>query len=249
MKKMGFTLAEVLITLGIIGVVAALVMPGLIANYQKKVLTTQITRASNIIQNAARLYMAKEEMSDLYNGNGDNPDEMNPYINDFMKASFNVARDCTSSLSGCFADSYININKDPLDDGRSNWQNCYALVSGESVCIFYFSDSAWGGPSMMGIVQYSLVSPATVVVDTNGKKGPNTLGRDLFVMELDANGTLQTLAQQDVLMPGACMYGGACNPATSMSTTCTEATTLLNVVIGSGLCFDSIISDGWQMKY
>lgn len=35
MKK-GFTLAEVLITLGIIGVVAALTLPSLITNYRKK---------------------------------------------------------------------------------------------------------------------------------------------------------------------------------------------------------------------
>ena len=37
-KKQAFTLAETLITLGIIGIVAAMTMPALIANYQKKVL-------------------------------------------------------------------------------------------------------------------------------------------------------------------------------------------------------------------
>lgn len=41
MKK-GFTLAEVLITLGIIGVVAAMTMPSLIQNYRKKEATTRI---------------------------------------------------------------------------------------------------------------------------------------------------------------------------------------------------------------
>lgn len=37
MKLNSFTLAEVLVTLGIIGVVAALTMPTLIANYRKQV--------------------------------------------------------------------------------------------------------------------------------------------------------------------------------------------------------------------
>ncbi len=37
----GFTLAEVLITLGILGVVAALTMPSLTATYQKKVTVTR----------------------------------------------------------------------------------------------------------------------------------------------------------------------------------------------------------------
>ena len=41
MKK-GFTLAEVLITLGIIGVVAALTLPSLITNYRKKQTVAQL---------------------------------------------------------------------------------------------------------------------------------------------------------------------------------------------------------------
>ncbi len=45
MKKIGFTLAEVLITLGIIGVVAALTIPTLVNNYQKKTYVTGLQRA------------------------------------------------------------------------------------------------------------------------------------------------------------------------------------------------------------
>ncbi len=42
--KYGFTLAEVLITLGIIGVVAAMTLPNLIANYRSKVAVTQLKK-------------------------------------------------------------------------------------------------------------------------------------------------------------------------------------------------------------
>ena len=45
-RKSAFTLAEVLITLGVIGVVAALTLPTLIANYQKKNLVTQLKKIS-----------------------------------------------------------------------------------------------------------------------------------------------------------------------------------------------------------
>ena len=44
MKKIGFTLAEVLITLAIIGVVAVMTIPTLIANYQKKATATKVKR-------------------------------------------------------------------------------------------------------------------------------------------------------------------------------------------------------------
>ena len=45
-KKFAFTLAEVLITLGIIGVVAAMTMPSLIANYQEKQRVSQLWRTT-----------------------------------------------------------------------------------------------------------------------------------------------------------------------------------------------------------
>ena len=63
--KRGFTLAEVLITLGIIGVVAAMTMPSLIANYQKKVLVTQLKKEINYIQNNIHKILADEEVDSL----------------------------------------------------------------------------------------------------------------------------------------------------------------------------------------
>ena len=53
-KKNGFTLAEVLITLGVIGVVAALTLPPLIANYQKQILKEQFKVAYSLMQQAWR---------------------------------------------------------------------------------------------------------------------------------------------------------------------------------------------------
>ncbi len=51
-RKSAFTLAEVLITLGIIGVVAAMTMPTLIAKYQKKVFATKVKQTYAILSNA-----------------------------------------------------------------------------------------------------------------------------------------------------------------------------------------------------
>ena len=45
-RKVAFTLAEVLITLGIIGVVAAMTMPSLIQNYQEKATVTKLPSTS-----------------------------------------------------------------------------------------------------------------------------------------------------------------------------------------------------------
>ena len=53
--KFGFTLAEVLITLGIIGVVAAMTIPSLIQKYQEKVFVTGAKKFYSLISQAAQL--------------------------------------------------------------------------------------------------------------------------------------------------------------------------------------------------
>ena len=58
-KKVAFTLAEVLITLGIIGVVAAITIPGLVADYQKKVLVAQFKKSYSNLSNALNLVQAE----------------------------------------------------------------------------------------------------------------------------------------------------------------------------------------------
>lgn len=55
----GFTLAEVLITLGIIGVVAALTIPALISNYRSKVAVTQLKKMYSVMSQAL-LYTVQE---------------------------------------------------------------------------------------------------------------------------------------------------------------------------------------------
>lgn len=58
--KAAFTLAEVLITLGIIGVVAAMTLPALTANYQKRVVETKLSKFYSTISQAINLEVADE---------------------------------------------------------------------------------------------------------------------------------------------------------------------------------------------
>ena len=51
-KKCAFTLAEVLITLGIIGIVAAMTLPAIIGKYEKKLRETQLKEAYSILNQA-----------------------------------------------------------------------------------------------------------------------------------------------------------------------------------------------------
>lgn len=69
-KFIAFTLAEVLITLGIIGVVAAITIPTLITNNRAKKMHTQLLRANSIIQQAALLAKRDDvDLDDVINNN------------------------------------------------------------------------------------------------------------------------------------------------------------------------------------
>ncbi len=61
-NKKAFTLAEVLITLGIIGVVAAMTLPALISLYQKKIVETRLEHTYSLISQA--LKMAEADYGD-----------------------------------------------------------------------------------------------------------------------------------------------------------------------------------------
>ena len=59
-----FTLAEVLITLGIIGVVAAMTLPSLVQNYRKSVVENKLKSEYSLISNAIRMSEAKNGSSE-----------------------------------------------------------------------------------------------------------------------------------------------------------------------------------------
>ena len=91
MQKCAFTLAEVLITLGIIGVVAAITLPTLITNYQKHVVETKLAKFNSTMNQAMRLSMVDNGDPDGWlerNHNYTYPETvefMNTYFLPYMK--------------------------------------------------------------------------------------------------------------------------------------------------------------------
>ncbi len=90
-KKCAFTLAEVLITLGIIGVVAAITIPSLVTSYQKHVVETKLARFNSTMNQTMRLSMADNGDPDSWlerNHNYSYPETvefMNTYFLPYMK--------------------------------------------------------------------------------------------------------------------------------------------------------------------
>ena len=64
-RRVAFTLAEVLITLGIIAVVAALTLPTVVSNYKKQVTVSKLQKAYSTINNAFKQSEAANESSEF----------------------------------------------------------------------------------------------------------------------------------------------------------------------------------------
>lgn len=178
MKK-GFTLAETLITLGIIGVVAAITIPTLISNYQKHVYYTQFMKARSTIENALRLYANDHDCSD--SEPLCNPESGSVAI-DFARY-FNGARIITDSNAPELCKGY---NKLPIRDYKEKGARTYdptGYDSCQSCQIFDFTPNN-GIITIDGIlINFNIDTGdgSCSLVDTNGPDaGPNLFGRDIF---------------------------------------------------------------------
>ena len=181
MKK-AFTLAEVLITLGIIGVVAALTLPSVVQNYQKRSLEVATQKFYSVMSQAIKQYMADEGVDDLRQSSlsttDDDSDEVITAKNDEFFKKYLKAQICEDD---CFADSYKT----------QTGETSYAI--GKSTNDYYIGryllpDGMVVNPGCRGIGRDG--TPGDLYVDVNGRKGPNKIGYDLWSMTVFYDGTI-----------------------------------------------------------
>ena len=177
-KKFGFTLAEVLITLGVIGVVAAMTMPTLIKNYKKHVTETRLKQTYTLLSQAFYMAQAKSgEFSEWDRANG------KTFFDTYWRPYLKVAKECTTT--GC---GYKPIKNDLIfykpDGFTSNWAfnynpySRYGVLLSNGTFIFFITETETATPQNVNIIR----------VDINYTKSPNTLGKDVFAFEYSAEG-------------------------------------------------------------
>ncbi len=161
--KKGFTLAEVLITLAIVGIVAAMTIPTLVLNYQKKVLKNQLINKYALLQQ--QLLYARNEY----------------YVNfrkycvewDYDNAKFKHKDECLAIFNKYFkvVGKCEYKNKPRTYDLK---KEAYIDVGGTAKPKYLLSDGTCYDTTInSGRLGFSF--------DMNGPdKGPNALGHDIF---------------------------------------------------------------------
>ena len=190
-KRIGFTLAEVLITLGIIGVVAALTMPSLINNAKNKELETAFKKSYSNLSNAfQRMYLED------YNGTEIDYD-LSKMVNNLQKYYAKTSA-CINGHTGCSTSVFPMENFEGADSGNFLMTN-YKSYNAQSFALGYCNDGIMS-VSDGSFIYFDVSTPSQVddfgnfyiCVDTNGwKKKPNKLGHDFFLFQVNQkNGKL-----------------------------------------------------------
>jgi prepilin-type N-terminal cleavage/methylation domain-containing protein len=234
--KHGFTLAEVLITLGIIGVVAAITLPTLIQNYKKQVYVNQLKKSVSTLEQGFKKMLADEgvdsldQIPDLMNWYWTT--ENNPY---FVKYFKKVA---TAKEQYVYPDGTYN-----LDGTHVNGIDTY--VGNFTLGYYYLSDGTLIGIELRKdayLVEGGLVG--YVIIDVNGdKKLPNKWGRDIFHFFVFENGSLLPGGGENHELSWqvgpSWRSDGSCGKPNSSD---------ISNTTGYG-CAARIIENGWKMDY
>ena len=227
---LGFTVAEVMIAMAIVGVIAAITVPTIMANYQRQTLTTQFQKNYvDLEQNLTFLQAENYAKTNMYSSilNKKDGKDIADTSGKFLKEYYQVQKDCETTAQPCFASQYASINS-PSTDVAFELCNSDSggvtvqLKDNTAICIIpaMGSREIEANP-VLGIPAHTTPDfPATVYMDVNGSEPPNIGGRDMFTFQIDNFRIVDNTAE----------------------------TNCITSSVGAG-CLNHIIADRWKVRY
>lgn len=189
--KNGFTLAEVLITLAIIGVVASMTLPSVVNKYQEKVTVSKLKKIYSILSQsylyAVEEYGTPDGWGITERDTGDSESEeytAQNAINIRNKLFKNVKKitvcDNAKNMKACGAAKEYFYKNGNVDTGiTSTAAQATALTSIDGSTIMIIANSGGENGEYRGEKQLAHTY-SIIYIDINGPKPPNTWGTDLF---------------------------------------------------------------------
>ena len=241
MKK-AFTLAEVLITLGIIGIVAAMTLPSLIANYQKKVTVNRLKQAYSMINHA--LLLAQKDYDEpkywysgtglLHTGTSNAQTASKKWVETYFIPYLKGAKvhGFKSLKEMGYKTPYVALNGKPISNGNLTKLNDTAnfIELNNSILLTVGYDNKY----INGEDGDTALTDILFRVDINGRQKPNMYGRDMFAFHYSA----QT---------GKLLYFGY-NPTYTRDDVLNKYCSKSVTNNGNLACSGVIMLDGWEIK-
>ncbi len=175
-----FTMAEVLITLGIIGIVAAMTLPTVINNIRDKQFKSMFKKQYSVMSQALQMLYAEDQTPQEFS----DWREMPYYVcrlGEYLNAIQSGLKCAEMAESGDYQNFEGHRNTKVSWHKNGEWYNRKKepqfLNEGYMFMTYYLADGAW--------VNFN--ATRTIFVDVNGRQKPNTIGRDIFYFYLPPN--------------------------------------------------------------
>ena len=189
----GFTLAEVLVTLAVIGVVASLTVPTLMGTMEKAQIISSVKKYTSTLNQAVKMYSVENDCyGDLaacgaFAGTSQHEQAWNA-----IKPYFKLAKDCgVATGEGCFAPGvtykYLDGNDIHIKDNLAFSKGI--LADGASFMITDYINNCSFNRSHTNNTPLVNVC-GDILIDINGHKGPNQYGKDVFAWNITKSGVV-----------------------------------------------------------
>lgn len=191
--KPAFTLAEVLITLGIIGIIAAMTLPSIIQRKQEKVTVNQLKKSYSLLQQSYERIVYETGSAPRYWGmTGMNDASSHIIMANKFVPYFKVIQNCIGKDASF-------TKKHCVDDSRYAAPQNYAsvrLIDGITLIFRHWTGQCnrkWGTTKALENVC------GEIIVDLNGTKSPNMFGEDMFAFYLTNYGVIPVGMQAETI--------------------------------------------------
>ena len=251
-RKFAFTLAEVLITLGIIGVVAAMTMPSLMANYQKKETVVRLQKIYSQISQVIKLAEAEHgsiEGWNYANMGSSSREIVENFLNDYIIKHIKVLKKCdASNMSECINDPVMDL-KGSIAYATTEASALYGVLTQDGYGILFWP----GGITSDDGTESSYSQHMHFIVDINGpRKGENRTGKDIFVISANFGPQVSlsdTSVENRPKRSGVHFYGNGWLPELTRDEILTSSHGCNNTVYRAGVMCGALIQrDGWEIK-
>lgn len=205
--KSAFTLAEILIALTVIGITAALTIPGIVKNHNERSWTTAQSVFIKRLEVATKQMNTEEKLSGYLTTKN--------FVNE-LKKYIKITRICDSNeIAKCFPKEVIwNEGEEPIDIstiksaaniGQDDWDTetiGVEFANGVNAIIAY-NPNAKQDPYNN---QFSATSSSIAILyDVSGRKKPNTKGKDIGMINVTKLGGVQSCMITPSLVDNVCI--------------------------------------------
>lgn len=264
MRKMGFTLAEVLITMTIIGVVAALTTPVLLHNVATADIGPKLAKFRATVENANKMILVENDVNRLSvlirrNANNARTAAYTGLLQNFMR--LDSGADPITHIKDYAGNNESNLQAQVSlftnDRNEDNAARDNTLTANQIIIPLRDSDNAFTFRTVEGMAVHFFIAPSVggagapqtepeslgvILVDINGSAIPNSLGKDIFGFILGNDGMLTPIGSRAV---GSGNDDAFANDSSSWTTSCTA-----DAVTSQGLtCTGSIFANDLKVVY